>query len=215
MRRLDDLAGERVGRFRLKVAEWQPAAHAQRFQFAFELEGRHAPPGSIFSGIYHASVPARNVAGWIDGSYAGQTAPDPGVSLRDLDVEEPLFSLLRTVVPPNGWLALAYETLGVDTTLFRETRRLLSLGAPPIVTPLGLLLHRAGCGWYIRDWYIAEGGREGPRKLQGFRPANAESEARRKAETLETLRRFLDRASGEPELAAARDAAERLAEEAS
>jgi hypothetical protein len=25
-----------------------------------------------------------------------------------------------------------------------------------------------------RDWYISEGGREGPRKLQGFKPLNEE-----------------------------------------
>lgn len=215
MRRLDDLAGERVGRFRLRVAEWHPAEYAERFHFTLGLEGEGAPSGPILSGLYYAGEPARHTAGWIDGNYGGvaQGAAGGPVSLRELDAEGPLFDLLGGAVSPNGWLALAYETLGADTSLLHETRRLLRLGVPPVVTPLGRLLHRAGCGWHIRDWYIAEGGREGPRKLQGFKPAHAESERRRKAETLADLEAFLARGEGVPDLAEARRDARRLADE--
>lgn len=215
MRRLDDLAGARVGRFRLKVVERHPAEGAGRFHVAFGLEGEDAPSGPILSGLYSAGVPPKHVRGWIDATYGGTAEAASGgrVSLRDLGVEDPLFDLLGTVIPPNGWLALAYETLGVDTPLLKETRRRLSLGAPPLVTPLGRLLHRAGCGWHIRDWYVAEGWREGPRKLQGFKPADDESERRRKAETRADLRVFLARSEGDPNLAEARRDAQRLADE--
>jgi hypothetical protein len=42
-----------------------------------------------------------------------------------------------------------------------------------VTTPLGYRLFQAGVRSY-RDWYIPEGGREGPRKLQGFKPLNDE-----------------------------------------
>ena len=211
MRRLDDLAGERLGRFRLAVLEWHPAEYAERFHFALGLEGEGAPSGPIFSGIYFAGARAKRIAAWIDGNYGGEAEADGGrVSLRGLGVEDPLFELVGTAIPPNGWLALAYETLGVDTPLLRETRRLLGRGAPPVVTPIGRLLHRAGCGWNIRDWYIAEGWREGPRKLQGFKSAHEESERRRRSETAQALREFAARADGDAELAAAREVAQDL-----
>ncbi|MBI2855366.1 MAG: DUF1122 family protein, partial [Chloroflexi bacterium] len=44
------------------------------------------------------------------------------------------------------------------------------LGVPPVLTPLGHLLFQAGVGFHIKDWYFSEGGSEGPRKLQGFKP---------------------------------------------
>ena len=49
-----------------------------------------------------------------------------------------------------------------------STARALAAGVPPVATPLGALLFDLGCGVAFRDWYISEGGREGPRKLQGL-----------------------------------------------
>ncbi len=43
-------------------------------------------------------------------------------------------------------------------------------------------MFQVGCRSY-RDWYIPEGGREGPRKLQGFKPWNDEI-AREKTQAL-------------------------------
>lgn len=42
--------------------------------------------------------------------------------------------------------------------------------------PLGYALFRAGCTWF-KDWYFAEGGREGDTKLQGNKPSSAELQA--------------------------------------
>ena len=75
-----------------------------------------------------------------------------------------LFRSLSELVPPGGHLMVEYESPGQ-----RESERLLALGYPPATTPLGRLLFQAGCRSF-RDWYISEGGREGPRKLQGFKP---------------------------------------------
>ena len=51
-----------------------------------------------------------------------------------------------------------------------------------MTSPLGFLLFRVGCRSF-RDWYISEGGREGPRKLQGFKPLN-QALARERTEAL-------------------------------
>ena len=60
-----------------------------------------------------------------------------------------------------------------DSPFHEATARMLTLGYPPVTTPLGYRLFQAGVRSY-RDWYIPEGGREGPRKLQGFKPLNEE-----------------------------------------
>lgn len=212
MTRLEDLDGRSLSRYRLRLGELRAAGSAERRHFVLHLEGEGAPAGPVFSGIHSAGVPSRNIAAWIDGNYGGFVEGSTGdlVSLRDLGVEDPLFEALGSVIPPNGWLALAYETFGRDTPILEETRRLLNLSVPPIVTPLGLLLHRAGCGLNIRDWYIAEGWREGPRKLQGFKPANEESARRRTNETIEALRALVERSGGGPDVHGATQVAGRL-----
>ena len=88
-----------------------------------------------------------------------------------------LFWLFSELAPPGGHLMVEYESPSQ-----RESERILGLGYPPIATPLGQLLFQAGCRSF-RDWYIAEGGREGPRKLQGFKPPD-ENDARAKTEAL-------------------------------
>ncbi len=40
-------------------------------------------------------------------------------------------------------------------------------------TPLGQILVAVGCGARFKDWYFAEGGLEGPRKLQATKPLDA------------------------------------------
>jgi len=72
------------------------------------------------------------------------------------------------------------------------TARALTAGVPPRATPLGAAMAAAGCGVAFRDWYISEGGREGPRKLQGFRALDAEHQQLRDGETLAALKAFMD-----------------------
>ena len=74
---------------------------------------------------------------------------------------------------------------GVD-----ETERALRRKVPPAATPLGLVLLRSGCRW-MKDWYFAEGGREGHAKLQGEVPLNREHRARAEASLRAELTRFL------------------------
>jgi hypothetical protein len=90
---------------------------------------------------------------------------NPSAGLRT-GLEERLFRALSDLVPAGGHLMVEYES-----PCQKESERILSLGYPPVTSPLGYLLFRVGCRSF-RDWYISEGGREGPRKLQGYKPLN-------------------------------------------
>ena len=102
------------------------------------------------------------------------------------EVERALFERLAGVVPPGGHFMAEYDS--VARTL---TARALSARVPPVATPLGALLFEVGCGVAFRDWYISEGGREGPRKLQGFRALNEDHARTRGLEAAEALDAFL------------------------
>lgn len=130
-----------------------------------------------------------------------------GFDLRASGAEGTLFAALSALVPPGGHLMVEY-----DSPAQTETARGLALGFPPAATPLGYLLFQAGCRSF-RDWYISEGGREGPRKLQGFKPLD-EAIAREKCDLLRReIESFLARgappAHGRLE-AGARDRARRV-----
>jgi hypothetical protein len=49
----------------------------------------------------------------------------------------------------------------------------LLLRVPPAASHLGALMFHAGFRGAFKDWYISEGGHEGPRKLQANKSPNA------------------------------------------
>jgi len=162
------------------------SAGARYFQLLLHLpDGRLSHP--FLLGLHNSGLfPAYN---WIDvARYDGAASFANGedVALTGTP-ERRLFRLLGGLVPPGGHLMLEYES---DHA--RSTERMLSLGLPPVATPIGYLLFVAGCASF-RDWYISEGGREGPRRLQGFKPTDAAGAARKAATMAEELRVFLAR----------------------
>jgi len=175
---LGRLQGRKLGAFRvLTLLGPKNGVGARYFQlFLADGQGRLSDE-PIVLGLHNSGrFPGYN---WIDLiRYPG--AAVFGAKTLDLATEgldRGLFRLLSELVPPGGHLMVEYESPSQ-----RESERILGLGYPPIATPLGQLLFQAGCRSF-RDWYIAEGGREGPRKLQGFKPAD-ESVARAKTEAL-------------------------------
>jgi hypothetical protein len=88
------------------------------------------------------------------------------LDLWETRLESKLFAALSKLVPPGGHIMAEY-----DSPTHRATERILTLRYPPVCSPIGYLMFEAGVRSY-RDWYISEGGREGPRKLQGFKPLN-------------------------------------------
>ena len=209
---IEALDGAQVDEFVLRLIELKPAAFSEQHHFKIHLarQGRVSDL-PVFHGLASAGRASQHVPGWIDGFFGGVSYFDGEPhDLADGHVDRGFLARVGEVLKPGGWLGLAYETLGEDTKLLAETRRLLALGAPPIVTPLGLLLHAAGCGYHIRNWYISEGWREGARRLQGYRPAHEESRRRRAALTGQELRSFLAAAADSGELAMACRTAEEL-----
>jgi hypothetical protein len=100
------------------------------------------------------------------------------------------FELLAQFVPPGGHMMVEY-----DSPTHRATERILTLNYPQVCSPIGYLMFRIGCRSY-RDWYISEGGREGPRKLQGFMPLNDEIKREKEAKMREELSSLIDRQAG-------------------
>jgi hypothetical protein len=107
-----------------------------------------------------------------------QESLDFGGTVLDLwatGLDRPLFAALSALVPPGGHVMCEY-----DSPTHKATERILTLRYPPAASPIGYLMFEVGARSY-RDWYISEGGREGPRKLQGFKPWNEEIAAEKTA----------------------------------
>lgn len=173
--------------FRVKVDVY-PARFAEQVHFALRLTDHHSGFTSsdpTFSGLFSKGRPSQAIQGWIDGDYF-DTASFPGsarffLSERGLDIR--FFKMLGGLVPPGGSLMVSYSLFSKESKIHRNTKSGLDRGCPPVVTPLGFLLFTAGCGMGFKDWYFAEGGREGPEKLQGYKPIDSKA-AKAKAEQL-------------------------------
>ncbi len=129
----------------------------------------------ILEGIH--SRGGRGVKGWVEvGDYfpivyfKGSCLPAKTVLLSRGRLDQEIFHLLGECVPPGGHLMFAYE-VSYESPLHRETQETLMKGFPPVSTTQGELLFRAGFR-LVKDWYLSEGGHEGPRKLWGEKPIN-------------------------------------------
>ena len=103
-------------------------------------------------------------------------------------LDQELLKRIADLIPPGGHMMIEYDSPGQ-----RETARALELGIPPAATPLGYLLYAIGCGAGFRNWYFAEGGSEGPRKLQGYKPLNEEHGQKKARELAASLLEFIDK----------------------
>ncbi len=157
----------------------------------------------VFSGIFSAGRLSQFIAGWVDGDYFDAASfPDASrISLGELGLDVELFKMLGGLVPPGGSLMVSYTLFSKESKVHRDTKVGLDRGYPPAVTPLGFLLFLAGCGMGFKDWYFAEGGREGPEKLQGYKPLNQQSAGEKAEQMLQELRLFMSRAQHEDSLA--------------
>ncbi len=110
------------------------------------------------------------------------------LDIRHTGLDRELLKRIADLIPPGGHMMIEYDSPGQ-----RETARSLGLGIPPAATPLGYLLHFIGCGAGFKDWYFAEGGSEGSRKLQGYKPLNKEHARERARDLARVLMEFLNR----------------------
>ena len=106
------------------------------------------------------------------------------IDLRAEGLEPEFFAALSELVPPGGHMMVEY-----DSPSQRPTAWTLTLGYPEACSPTGYLMFQAGCRSY-KNWHISEGGREGPRKLQGFKPWNDDIRRQKTERLREEILRF-------------------------
>ena len=128
---------------------------------------------------------------WADVFFSEEKTVPKRISIANSDTERKLFQLLGDLVPPGGHMMVPYEL--DDNVLSRMTFAALHKGVPMVATPIGFLLFRIGFTIPFRDWYIAEGGHEGPRKLHFEKPLTERREREVGEEITAELTAFVDR----------------------
>jgi hypothetical protein len=175
-----ELRGADSQRYRLAVTDQKPVRPRTGWlYFAIAVRDRNGVPSTspLMMGI--VSGGGRLVMPWFEGRLYPtlQMAGGALLDARAAGLEAGLVNLLGTLVPPGGHLMLEYESPGQN-----ETHTALLLRVPPAASYLGSLMFRAGFRGDLKDWYIFEGGHEGPRKLQANKspnPAEARAALRR------------------------------------
>ena len=124
----------------------------------------------IMTGI--VSGGGRGVKPWFECRLYPEVTLADGAKLdaREGGLEAALIDRLGELVPAGGHLMVEYESPGQSMTHAE-----LLLRVPPAATYLGALMFHAGFRGAFKDWYISEGGHEGPRKLQANKSPNAEA----------------------------------------
>jgi hypothetical protein len=117
---------------------------------------------------------------------------------RGIGLEAGLIDLIGELIPPGGHLMIEYESPGQSATHAE-----LLLRVPPAASYLGFLMYQAGFRGEFKDWYIAEGGHEGPRKLQANKSPTPVAARRARELNRAELVAFLKRPrSADPQAAA-------------
>jgi hypothetical protein len=166
---LQGLEGRPLGAYQLHLQQLKQLRLSGWQGFSLALKDRKGtlaqPP--VVEGIYSAGGKDA-VRPWMDIAVTDVAEFGSGrrLELRESGLMQGLFHALSPLIPPGGHLMVSYE----DTDpLHRETDRALSAGVPPVLTPLGFLLFMSGFR-LVKNWYLSEGGHEGPRKLWGEKP---------------------------------------------
>lgn len=193
---LKNLHGKRVNGYMLRLEE------VKQLRFSgwkgFKLYVRDScgilSESPVIKGIY--SVGGKDgVKSWMDLEYyeelefldEKETKDILILSLNGLDRK--LFKYLGNIIPPGGHLMVSYEGKQIIHT---DTIKSLSIGIPPVATALGFLIFQGGFQ-LIKDWYLAEGGHEGPRKLWGEKAPNDTWAQTFYKNTAQQILQFLDR----------------------
>lgn len=188
------LHGSQIGPLRLFVLLGpKNNVGARYFQlFATDAEGRLSDDRLALGMFNSGPYPAFN---WVELVHYEPVLTFGGekVDIRAQDHDIAFFRMLSGLVPPGGHLMVEYDSPSQEATA-----RILTLGYPPVTSPTGYRLFQAGVRSY-RDWYISEGGREGPRKLQGFKPLNEGIAREKTAALLTEVRAVLESADGHGE----------------
>jgi len=163
------------------------------FALSLQDEKHRLSQEPVVEGIYSAGG-KDGVKAWMEISVC-QFAVFPRGVIVDLHQQgllPDLFLRLSSFVPPGGHMMVSYED---QDPLHQDTDRMLTWGVPPPVTPLGALLFRAGLR-LVKNWYLAEGGYEGPRKLWGEKPPDEGWARQWNRQVVSDIAEFLHRTEG-------------------
>ena len=122
----------------------------------------------VIKGIY--SVGGKDgVKAWMDLEYyeelefLDEKETKDSLILSSNSLDRKLFKYLGNIIPPGGHLMVSYEG---EQVIHANIAKSLNIGIPPPTTTLGFLIFQGGFQ-LIKDWYLSEGGHEGPCKLWG------------------------------------------------
>ncbi|MDW7984314.1 MAG: DUF1122 family protein [Acidobacteriota bacterium] len=182
------------GVVRLVLTDWKPLRLSGWRGFRIQWTHEDHPPAEppLLWGIY--SYGGRGVAPWADMAFHLRTAC-PACSqtwVVDDDTAIRLFQIWATLIPPYGHVAIEYESPGHHETLMSLQR-----GCPPVTTPIGFWTYMGGFRGGFKDWYISEGGHEGPRKLQANQAADADHAERVRQAMTADLQAFIKHTAGD------------------
>jgi len=172
---LKNLNGKRVNGYTLHLGEVKQLRFSGWKGFKLYVrDSRGFLSGSpVIKGIY--SVGGKDgVKAWMDLQYneelkfLKEKEIKDNLILSSNSLDQKLFKYLGNIIPPGGHLMVSYEGKQIIHT---DTIKSLSIGIPPVATALGFLIFQGGFQ-LIKDWYLAEGGHEGPRKLWGEKAPN-------------------------------------------
>lgn len=175
--RLEDLDTTSTSCGALRLAEVRPGRFPEERDALLAVGEDRVPSIRV---KHFAGRPSAHVPPWIEAS----------LPCEDERLAAEIVAALAALLPPGGHLMVVY---GGD-----ETERGLQRGFPPAATPLGYALFSAGCTWF-KDWYFAEGGREGDTKLQGNKPSTPDLESDQVARLRGELEAWLAAVPAEPD----------------
>ena len=188
-------AGEIRGRdgksYRLAVRDQNPVRPRTGWLYlAIAIRGDGGEPSRTPLMIGIASGGGRGVMPWIEGRIYPRVefANGGALDVRTIGLDAGLAELIGELIPPGGHLMIEYESPGQE-----DTHAELLLRVPPAATYLGAMLFRAGFRGHFKDWYISEGGHEGPRKLQANKSPTPAAADEALAANLTELREFVRR----------------------
>lgn len=192
---LHDLDGTKVGLFVLRLDRVKQLRQSGWKGFCLYLEdaARRRGAPAVVKGIFSRGG-KDGVRPWLDVVYRQRVvfeAPEADsfrwVDLAEAGLETALFGSLARLIPPGGHMMVSYEE---EDPIHTETLEGLRRNVPPAATPLGFVLFISGFP-LVKDWYLSEGGHEGPRKLWAERAPDPGTETEWRARTGRGLRDFL------------------------
>lgn len=187
------LNGHPLGPYSLHLTKCEPMERRsgwRRVVFCLSDDADVQADWPVLKGFY--SIAGSTRGSWLDCDFF----PLQSFEGRHLDLAADglsleLFRLLGEAITSH--CMVSYEVWEHATDLHSFTEQSYRLGIPAAATPIGELLITAGCCSGFKDWYIAEGGNEGPRKLQAEKPPTEAARESALASLARTLVEYMGR----------------------